>query len=256
MWHGPARDCLSECAQGSGDRWPYPHDLRLSFGDAFLLSRSFSAPFVEVVASRSGDFVASASPIGSDRDSSLGVVNDRPSVDINVLRPLPASPWLVRAARLHLPCGVLSAGSGFHLRPGVATLRTRSVRVVPPDFDGLLRWTSCRFVAPCSRPWGSPRFGTVGFASLGGSRGTSARPAVKCLTVLPGLRWLEIHPLDLRKGQQTSFLPHMAHAPPGPSPVALHPSKLSPRPQPLHVTVVVALSPLSPIQTLPAWHVP
>jgi hypothetical protein len=27
----------------------------------------------------------------------------------------------------------------------------RSVRVVPPDFDGLLRAPRCRFVAPCSR---------------------------------------------------------------------------------------------------------
>jgi hypothetical protein len=38
----------------------------------------------------------------------------------------------------------------------------------------------------------------------------------------------------------------MAHAVPGPSPVALHPSKLSPRRQPFHVTVVVAFSPSGP----------
>jgi len=33
-----------------------------------------------------------------------------------------------------------------------------SVHVVPPDFDGLLYSLFCRFVAPCSRPWGSPCF--------------------------------------------------------------------------------------------------
>ena len=47
---------------------------------------------------------------------------------------------------------------GPSLRPGLATSRTRSVLVVPPDFDGLLRTSSCRSVAPCSRPWGSPSF--------------------------------------------------------------------------------------------------
>jgi hypothetical protein len=39
-----------------------------------------------------------------------------------------------------------------------ATPLARSALVVPPDFGGLLRVMPCRFVAPCYRPWGSPRF--------------------------------------------------------------------------------------------------
>jgi len=44
------------------------------------------------------------------------------------------------------------------LRLGPARFRARSVLAVPPGFDGLLRATVCRFVAPCSRSWGSPHF--------------------------------------------------------------------------------------------------
>jgi hypothetical protein len=40
----------------------------------------------------------------------------------------------------------------------VAKPHTRSVLAVPPGFDGLLCALSCRFVAPCSRPWGSSSF--------------------------------------------------------------------------------------------------
>lgn len=36
--------------------------------------------------------------------------------------------------------------------------RARSALTVPPGFGGLLRASPCRFVAPCSRPWGSLRF--------------------------------------------------------------------------------------------------
>ena len=44
------------------------------------------------------------------------------------------------------------------LRLETAKSRTRSVLAVPPGFDGLLRSAHCRFFAPCSRSWGSPRF--------------------------------------------------------------------------------------------------
>jgi len=56
------------------------------------------------------------------------------------------------------PSGVHSRTSKLVLRPEAATPRTRSALVVPPDFGGLLHPTACRFVAPCSRPWGSPCF--------------------------------------------------------------------------------------------------
>jgi hypothetical protein len=52
------------------------------------------------------------------------------------------------------------------LRPELATARTRSALAVPPGFGGFLRASLCRFVAPCSRPWGSPG---CGLRSWGGS---------------------------------------------------------------------------------------
>jgi len=64
---------------------------------------------------------------------------DRPSADIDAVRPLPGWP---RPS----------------LRPGGANLRARSVLAVPPDSDGLLRSAPCRSIAPCNRPWGSPCF--------------------------------------------------------------------------------------------------
>lgn len=65
-------------------------------------------------------------------------------------RPLPA---------LHHPkMAAATNRSVERLRPEVATLQTRSVLAVPPGSDGFLRASSCRFVAPCSRPWGSPSF--------------------------------------------------------------------------------------------------
>jgi hypothetical protein len=41
---------------------------------------------------------------------------------------------------------------------GVAKLLTCSIHVVSLDFDGLLRVVPYEFVAPRSRPWGSPSF--------------------------------------------------------------------------------------------------
>jgi hypothetical protein len=77
------------------------------------------------------------------------------------------------------------------LRFGPATVRTRSAPAVPPGFDGFLRASTCRLVASCSRPWGSPRFGShvgmslwcaapvVGmFDHLGFRRGQSLRTGV------------------------------------------------------------------------------
>jgi hypothetical protein len=45
-------------------------------------------------------------------------------------------------------------------RPRPAMAWTRSALAVPPGFDGLLRASTRRLVASCSRPWGSPRFGS------------------------------------------------------------------------------------------------
>jgi len=67
---------------------------------------------------------------------------ERPSTDINNLRPVPVSTSRKRG----------------DLRRCAAKRNTPSVLVVPPDFDGLLRMLPCRFIAPCYRPWGSSCF--------------------------------------------------------------------------------------------------
>lgn len=65
-------------------------------------------------------------------------------------------------------------GPSPRLRFGTATSRTCSAPAVPPGFSGLLRSERIRrptrstvrgFVAPRSRPWGSPRFGLPGAVS-------------------------------------------------------------------------------------------
>jgi hypothetical protein len=56
------------------------------------------------------------------------------------------------------PCRDPSQGTRPDIRRGFACSHARSVLAVPPGFDGFLRTAPCRFVAPCSRPWGSPRF--------------------------------------------------------------------------------------------------
>jgi len=79
-------------------------------------------------------------------DSSHGV-HRRPYASRLSLRPLPSGP-------------------SPRLRSGGANLQTRSVLAVPPGFNGFLRRgptevgpsTACGFVAPRSRPWGSPGF--------------------------------------------------------------------------------------------------
>jgi hypothetical protein len=91
----------------------------------------------------------------------MGLSEICPSIDLGTRCPLPVVPLLRRAAaRLHLERFRLAARS--HLRPGAATSRTCSALAVPPGFDGLLHLVLCRFVAPCCRSWGSPRFRSVG----------------------------------------------------------------------------------------------
>jgi len=84
----------------------------------------------------------------------LGFI-DRPSVDTTILRRHPPRP---------------SPG----LRTGTATSRSCSAPAVPPGSSGFLRSEQIRrsarsmvrgFVAPRSRPWGSPRFGLPDSAS-------------------------------------------------------------------------------------------
>jgi len=64
-------------------------------------------------------------------------------------------PSAVRVARV---LSRLTLPKGSALRLNAAKRRTPSAFVVLPDFGGLLRMRPCRFVAPCSRPWGSSGF--------------------------------------------------------------------------------------------------
>jgi hypothetical protein len=73
---------------------------------------------------------------------SWGSFKDPPSIDTNAGCPLPSK-------------------SKPTLRQLAATPATRSALVVPPDSDGLLHPAPRKSIAPCSRPWGSPRFRTV-----------------------------------------------------------------------------------------------
>jgi hypothetical protein len=196
MWHGPARDCLSECAQGSGDQWPYPRDLRLSFGDAFLLARSFAELLGVAFAGWSGDLLGRASPIHPDRDSSLGVVNVRPSVDIAAQRPLLAS-TLARESCL-LATSLVGLPFAGGLQPSARSCH-------PPDSFRPCRSSRLRRLAPldivqvcCAlQPtMGFAMFRDIGRAICGGSRGTSACPAGMGLAFHPGLRWPG-HPLPV-----------------------------------------------------------
>jgi hypothetical protein len=63
------------------------------------------------------------------------------------------------------------------LRLETARSRARSALAVPPGFDGLLRATTCRLVASCSRSWGSPHFKARAdlFPRLASARGPRCR---------------------------------------------------------------------------------
>jgi len=67
----------------------------------------------------------------------------RPSADTSATRTLPVA-WVVRPEP---PSASRQPAS-----------KSRSALVVSHHLDGFLRATARRFVAPCCRPWGSPRF--------------------------------------------------------------------------------------------------
>jgi len=145
---------------GSGDLRPGPRDLRLSFRETLRFARSVSRS--GRAAARNwpeGSFPASARSVW-DRDSSHGVVKHRPSADMPLQRLLPVANWLRRTSRCLVLRRARDLGFVRAHRLEDATLRACSVLAVPPDFDGLLRWEGCGFVAPRSRPWGSPCFRT------------------------------------------------------------------------------------------------
>lgn len=100
-----------------------------------------------------------------------------PSAVPSGVRPLPVGP----------PEGVVD------LRPGAASSQARSVHVVPPDFDGLLRTSPRRSVAPCRRPWGSPRFRHVRVWVSGArpsARGAMSPSSSRSRPRFPARRWL------------------------------------------------------------------
>jgi len=132
--HWPARSLSWPRHQVEKTHRHSPHDLLP------LLRRNVSGPrgpFLVVLSSMPRHLP----PHDSVRTSSLGVPKDRPSAVQSALRPLQAQ----------IPKEV-------HSRHEAAKPHTRAVLVVSHELDGLLRITPCRFVAPCCRLWGSPRF--------------------------------------------------------------------------------------------------
>lgn len=98
-----------------------------------------------------------------------------------------AVPSGVRPLPVWAPEGVVD------LRPGAARSQARSVHVVPPDFDGLLRTSPRRSVAPCRRPWGSPRFRHVRMWDTGArpsARGAMSPSSSRSRPRSPARRWL------------------------------------------------------------------
>ena len=77
----------------------------------------------------------------SDRTSSLVVFQRTPLCRFSRLRPV-----------------LLPISKDGLLRPNAAKRRTPSAFAVPPGSDGLLRMRTCKFIAPCFRPWGSSGF--------------------------------------------------------------------------------------------------
>lgn len=181
-------------------------------------------------------------------DSSHGVVKVPPLHRLRCRCPLPVTALLRRAVSWLLPEGSALA-TRRHIRPGAATSRTRSALAVSLGFGGLLHLALCRFVAPCCRSWGSPCFG-----SLESSRAPDRLHRLDGVEALKQPRFVAaIHPhpegaafrqpladivsgLGRPRGVSLASVTRLAFVSLGPFPMALHPSKLSPRPQLFHVT--------------------
>jgi hypothetical protein len=118
-------------------------DLCLSFGDATGTVRPFE-PFV-------ADSLP-ARPLGPGAGcAATPFPTGLLSWGFPKFAPPPTSP-----SRVHSRADLLWGRPALRLGP--TRHRTRSALAVPPGSDGLLRATTCRFVAPCSRSWGSPHF--------------------------------------------------------------------------------------------------
>jgi hypothetical protein len=155
---------------GSGDLRPDPRDLRLSIGDAFRFARSFSLSFRAVrCRTPEGSLLVLARSVW-DRDSSHGVVNARPSVDLPAQRPLPVVSWLWRASC----CPVVRRLWGSRIRS-----RPSARRCHPSNAFRPCRFSRLRRLSPLSRlqvcctllpTMGFAMFQVQCFASLGSSR--------------------------------------------------------------------------------------
>jgi hypothetical protein len=147
-----------------------PRDLHASFEDMLGPRRPFS-PF-------STHWPRPVRASRSIRTSSLRVLKDRPSTARSAGRPLPEG-----------------APRNSFLRHEDATPRVRAALVVSHDYDGLLQPTPCRFVAPCSRSWGSPRFWSA-LLSCSPLRVAAFRLAARDCSPSPWRATLRSLPLD------------------------------------------------------------
>jgi hypothetical protein len=120
---GPTRDSPDSSARGR-NRLHGPHGLRLFVRDTsrFVRPPLFSSP--------------AGKPAWVEGGSSLGVFQRSP---LHQHQRHTSAPYFYDPGWLPT-----------HRRE-VARLRARSALAVPPGFDGLLRVTPCRFIAPCNR---------------------------------------------------------------------------------------------------------
>lgn len=111
--------------------------------------------------------------------------------------------------------------------------RARSVLAVPPGFDGFLRASRCRSVAPCTRSWGSARFRLHRCARLSTPLTISALPETAPHT-------LQSFPLTDRRTAS-------------PRPLPSHRSSATTRVSPRSQGLPLSMSPLSRPALPPIW---
>lgn len=173
-----------------------------------------------------------------------------PSVDIGALRPLPSASWLVRAdCSFRLPEGFRSvqySGAAF------GSELPRSVLVPSLSFLPTSTVFSARHVAGFLRPAADHGVRRVSGSGSHASRSTheelSARPVARSRCgELCRRRYFGIRSASPRRCFPFALHSFWLARPLVPFPATLHPSELSPRRNPCHVTVVDTLSPLAAV---------
>jgi hypothetical protein len=213
---------------GRVDQWPGPHDLRISFEDAFQLALFVPPLPAPVLLTRGPAILESLGEV----NSSHGVVKVRPSIDINTRCPLPVASLLRRAAvrlvSVRTPAVRRDVTIGLELPPS---------RLVPPlpfcpaatvystsCLPGLLRPGADHGVRQVSASASSSVPFPAGLLRVGAVSPPGPFPTPRGL-VWTSPRWSGV------SSEEATAIPFRRPARPmvaWASPLALHPSKLFP----------------------------